>query len=165
MHGIQATLASSIGFAAGALVNVQLVQSPGRDEQLYADAGDNVYLSLTGLLRDPTVTNFTVHIDSIVAGGDASVLLQSSLEQTAVSGDLGGVQVTVPPKGQSGTFYREFTLLQSRYEPEHPAGRWRFWDGRNNDRQHLRLPAARQHADAHDNAGHHGGRRHQRHRS
>jgi hypothetical protein len=115
-HGIQATL-GSIG-AVGAPVNVQLVQSAGRDEQLYAEAGDNVYLSLTGLLRDPTVTNFTVHIDSIVAGGSADVLLQSSIEETAVSGDIGGVLVTVPPNGKSGTFYQQFTYFNPDTNPD-----------------------------------------------
>ena len=118
MHGIQATL-GSIG-SATAPVNVQLVQSAGFNEQLYADAGVNVDLSLTGLLRDPAVSSFTVHIDSIVTGGDASVLLQSSLQQTTVSGDLGGVLVTVPPNGQSGTFYQQFTYFNPDTNPNTP---------------------------------------------
>ena len=117
-HGIQATL-GSIG-AVGALVNVQLVQSAGRNEQLYANAGGNVYLNLTGLLRDPAVSDFTVHIDSIVAGGDASVQLQSSLQQTTVSGDLGGVLVTVPPNSKSGVFYQQFTYFNPDSNPNTP---------------------------------------------
>ena len=126
-HGIQATL-GSIGTAA-LPVEVELVQSAGFNEQLYADAGGNVDLSLTGLLRDPTVTNFTVHIDSIVAGGNADVLLQSSVKQTNVSGDLGGVLVTVPPNSKSGTFYDQFTYFNPESNPNTPLNAGVFGTG------------------------------------
>ena len=98
-------------------MNVKLVQSAGRNEQLYADAGGNVYLNLTGFLLGPTVSNFTVYVDSIVAGGTADVELQTTLQGTG-TGSSGGVRVTVPPNGKSGVFYQQFTY----FNPDSPSG-------------------------------------------
>jgi Ca2+-binding RTX toxin-like protein len=114
-HGIQATL-GSIGTAANP-VNVKLVQSAGRNEQLYAAAGGNVYLNLTGFLFGPPVSNFTVYVDSIVAGGTADVTLQTTLQGTG-TGSSGGVEVTVPPNSKAGVFYQQFTY----FNPDSPSG-------------------------------------------
>jgi hypothetical protein len=68
-------------------------------------------------LRDPAVINFTIHIDSITAGGNVDVLLQSSVKEPHVSGELDGVEVTVPPNSQDGTFYKEFIYFNPDANP------------------------------------------------
>jgi hypothetical protein len=136
-HGIQAT-AGSIG-ANGVPIRIELVQSApaspapllslpfAGQEQFFAQAGGDINLSLTGVLRDPAAStkNFTVHLDQIEAGGNANVQLQSCLVETQVSGTLEGVKVSVPfsilPPPGSGTFFTQFlNTLQSEADPQTP---------------------------------------------
>src|SRR5262249_11255028 len=90
-------------------VNVVLVASPGRPEHLYAAAGANVFLNLTGLLRDDLAQGqvFQVNTDFITAGANANVVMQPSVQESG-SRSAGGVLVTVPSEGLSQSFANFF---------------------------------------------------------
>src|SRR5262249_59876884 len=90
-------------------VNVVLVASPGRPEHLYAAAGANVFLNLTGLLRDDLAQGqvFQVNTDFVTAGANANVVMQPSVQESG-SRSAGGVLVTVPSEGLSQSFANFF---------------------------------------------------------
>ncbi|WP_392533892.1 DUF4347 domain-containing protein [Nostoc sp. C117] len=90
-------------------VNVELVQSPNRAEQIFINAKDDISLSLKGRLRDAAVSDFTINIDPLVAGGDIDLLLQDSVKETTV-GKVGGITVdaTNEPASQHPDPYYNF---------------------------------------------------------
>ncbi|MBD2412394.1 hypothetical protein FACHB389_10860 [Nostoc calcicola FACHB-389] len=90
-------------------VNVELVQSPNRASQIFVNAKDDISLSLKGRLRDASVSDFTINIDPLVAGGDIDLLLQDSVKETTV-GKVGGitVDVTNEPASQHPDPYYNF---------------------------------------------------------
>jgi hypothetical protein len=108
-HGIEATL-GSVG-TEGNRIRVDLVRSTGRDEHLFAEAGVDVALSISGRLRlDPGATNnfliAPLDVDLITALDDVFVELRSA----HVDSDLNendGVRVTVPSEPHDQT-YKEF---------------------------------------------------------
>lgn len=91
---IVATL-GSIG-TSNERINVELVHSSGRTAGMSAEAGADVFLSLKGRLRDPSVTNFTIDIGSVRAGGDIDLLLQDSVQENGTGTQLNGLRVTTP---------------------------------------------------------------------
>src|SRR5262249_60468275 len=97
-HGIEATV-GDIGSSTNP-INVELVASPGRPEHLYAAAGANVFLNLTGLLRDDLAPGevFQVNTDFVTAGANANVVMQASMQESG-SGSAGGRLVPRPPRG------------------------------------------------------------------
>ncbi|MDE2506518.1 MAG: hypothetical protein KGM43_04855, partial [Planctomycetota bacterium] len=104
---------ASIGSSATRL-NVNLVQSydaqnaVARPTQVFASAGRDVYLDLMGVLRQTGSIPFNVYVDSIVAGNNADVLMQPSVQQTAVSGNVGAISISTPQAPFSGSYYNFF---------------------------------------------------------
>ncbi|MEO0985812.1 MAG: DUF4347 domain-containing protein [Cyanobacteria bacterium J06639_14] len=94
-------------------INAQLVQTEDSATGLDADATDgNIYLNLQGLLRDSTVTDFTINLENITAGGDIDLTLENSLLQTTIDGSVGSVDVEVieddPTDPLSGEYFEFF---------------------------------------------------------
>ncbi|MCF2147132.1 DUF4347 domain-containing protein [Desmonostoc muscorum LEGE 12446] len=90
-------------------INVELVESADRPEQVFADAQGNVALNLKGRLRNDAVTNFTVNVDSIKAGNNIDLLLQDSLKDSETGTAINGVTVKVPGDDNfSGVFTNHF---------------------------------------------------------
>ncbi|MBD2516808.1 DUF4347 domain-containing protein [Nostoc sp. FACHB-973] len=90
-------------------VNVELVQSPNRASQIFVNAKDDISLSLKGRLRDAAVSDFTINIDPLVAGGDIDLSLQDSVKETTVA-KVGGITVdaTNEPASQHPDPYYNF---------------------------------------------------------
>ena len=86
-------------------IYVQLVQSvdPANNDVRYtyltaAATNGNVYLDITGIDRIPANTSaspFTVYVDSVTAGEEVNLLLESSLLETGTLGTVGQINVEV----------------------------------------------------------------------
>ncbi len=85
-------------------VNVDLVHSPGRPIQLVDKAGQSIYLDLKGYLRDSDVSDFTVNVDEIAAGGVVDLLLQGSVSEIGL-GTRSPVRVNTPYENPTSALY------------------------------------------------------------
>jgi hypothetical protein len=85
----------SVSGAAGSL-RVDLVESGGRPTHMTVSAGADVFLDLTGRQRTLGATSFTVNIDSVSAGGEASVLMEPALRETGLPANWYAVEVEEP---------------------------------------------------------------------
>ncbi|MBI1398269.1 MAG: LEPR-XLL domain-containing protein, partial [Betaproteobacteria bacterium] len=74
---------------------VELVASADRPTALTVSAGDDAYLSLRGLDRDPDPAPFVLGLGTIEAGGDADIMLLPVLDQTQTGAAPAGYQVRV----------------------------------------------------------------------
>ena len=76
-------------------IPIDIVESPNRPAFMSVSAGNHIIVGIQGLLRDPSVDNFTTTTDpvpsSFVAGTDADIMLLGGLDQRSVG--------TVPPYG------------------------------------------------------------------
>ncbi|MGA2500374.1 MAG: hypothetical protein ABSH20_21740, partial [Tepidisphaeraceae bacterium] len=102
LQGISATN-GSIGTAANP-IDIQFVASLLDPTQAYIAAGQDVYLDLTGRLRDATQTAMTVNVDSITAGGSVMLTLEGGISDPA-AGTAGTVDITTPA---GNGFYTNF---------------------------------------------------------
>ncbi len=71
----------------------ELVQSAGRPTHAFAIVGNNMFLDLTGILRDPAVVTFSPTLDSFNIGGDLSLRLRQAARETTVP--LSGLPLTI----------------------------------------------------------------------
>ncbi|WP_077037069.1 calcium-binding protein, partial [Pelomonas sp. KK5] len=91
-------LALSAGGAIGTSsqrVNVELVQSEGRNATMTSLSAGSTYLGIRGLLRDPNVSAFTLSLGDMQAGGVLDLLLREAKLQTTVNGVPPTYQVQV----------------------------------------------------------------------
>src|SRR5262249_45059973 len=79
-----------------------LVQSANRPLQMTGTAGRDLYLNVTGRLREDVPT-FTIGIDSLSAGRDVDVLMQTSVKETSTPANSGGGLRTVPSQAYART--------------------------------------------------------------
>jgi hypothetical protein len=107
-HGIEATQ-GDVGSATNR-INVELVHSGGRPEQLFAAAGRDVYLNLTTRVRQDVqgTASFEVKPNIITAGRDVNVLLEQTLAEQAAGGGPGNVVVGVLSEQAYGATFKPF---------------------------------------------------------
>ena len=89
-------------------VNVEMVRIAGRPTQAFAKAGEDVFLSLTGRLREPGVAAPQFHADTIRASRNVDLLLREGLADTGPTGAGAGVTVTVVHEGHSAEYFSYF---------------------------------------------------------
>lgn len=93
-------------------VVVEVVESNGFGHDFDALAGGDIFLDVTGILRDDSISDFTLNLNSISAGGEADLLIRDSLRETPIVGANGNVLVDVPRESGFGgptafhTFFR-----------------------------------------------------------
>ncbi|MCK4660888.1 MAG: FG-GAP repeat protein, partial [Phycisphaerae bacterium] len=89
-------------------LNVDLVLSEGRPTGLSAEADQDIFLNLTGRLREAGVTAPIFNSDTISAGGDIDLLLQTGLEDTGAAGTASGITVNVVKELHTAEYFRYF---------------------------------------------------------
>ena len=99
-----------IGTSTAERVNVDLVRSAGLPTSFTATAESDVFLRLSGRMREDNVSQATFDIDEVSsATGSVDVLLQPSrLEVDPLDGFVGGLLVTVVKEPTNGFFYERF---------------------------------------------------------
>ncbi len=97
LRGQMIELISAGGIGSAALrLNADLVTSERRATDFDARAADDIWLNLTGRVRDIDVSNSHFNAGRVeTTGGDVDILFQSSLQETASIGFATGVTVTV----------------------------------------------------------------------
>jgi hypothetical protein len=73
-------------------------------------------------LRDANVADLTVNFDSIRAGGNIGLLLQSSVKETPVTGNAGSVLINAPGDAYSASHYTFFKTPDSTQGPAFTSG-------------------------------------------
>ncbi len=89
------TTSGNVGNANNPL-QVDLVESGGRQTHMNVAAGNDAYINLTGLQRTLGASSFTVNVDSLSAGGEANVLLEPALRETGLPANWYAVEVSEP---------------------------------------------------------------------
>ncbi|MCH8252313.1 MAG: hypothetical protein IID36_07670, partial [Planctomycetes bacterium] len=102
---VELVSAGSIGAGARRL-NVDLVRSTGRPTDFDLEAAGDVWLNLTGRLRDTVAANALFAGGTLDTTGEMDILFQSSLQETTSTGTAAGINVAVVPA--SSQVYSEF---------------------------------------------------------
>jgi autotransporter-associated beta strand protein len=97
----------SVGSISSKL-HVELVQSPGKSTSLTANAGDDLHFDLKGLLRDPSISTFTVQTGVLTAGDDISLIVREGVRQTVIPSNTYSIQVAEPQVPRTRTIKRFF---------------------------------------------------------
>src|SRR5262249_25038945 len=97
----------SIG-TSSSRVNVDLVQSASRPTSLSATAGQNVFLNLTGRLRDSVPSTFTLNGGNVQAGADANLLTKQSVREPSRPSLTYTVTVSEPLTSDTTTVTNRF---------------------------------------------------------
>ncbi|MCO6457026.1 MAG: hypothetical protein J5I93_17150, partial [Pirellulaceae bacterium] len=114
-HTLAVDAAAALGTAANRLA-VQLVYAGGAPTDLEARAGQELYLDLQGVERGAGSPATAFGSQSIIAGGDVDLLLQSGLQQNTPLGKAGGIRVTVTQENLTADYVEKF-----RPDPEMPV--------------------------------------------
>jgi hypothetical protein len=107
-HGIEATRGTIGGL--GAFLPIELIVSAGLPEQLFADAGSDLFLNLTTRLRDDLAAGATlpVNVGFVGAGGEAFVRLRQTVHEDGTGSGPGAVLVRVPSERAFGSNFQPF---------------------------------------------------------
>ncbi|MBK7765952.1 MAG: right-handed parallel beta-helix repeat-containing protein [Sulfuritalea sp.] len=128
MHGGAVIRSNNVTLDAGGNIgsnlqrlNLELVRSPGRDTQLNSVSGGDTWLGIRGLLRETGVSDFTLNLGNLTAGGRLDLLLREARQQTQIAATPGyevEVQITSALAGADlGT-----TLWINHFRPNEAGG-------------------------------------------
>ncbi|HBV64600.1 MAG TPA: hypothetical protein DEF45_16445, partial [Rhodopirellula sp.] len=88
-------------------LKIDLVRSEGRTTDLDVTAGSDLWIDLTGRLRDTNTSQKQFDVGSIAATGDVNIDVQSALHETTPTGSGGAISVTANG-GTAKKFYAKY---------------------------------------------------------